>query len=260
MPSLLELQSGFRDALIEGGTAEAAFLGWLVEPAETGRQRLAAYRHGVVGRLIDAIEASYPVVTALVGRPFLREAARQHAAASPSASGDLNEYGEDFSAFLADYPHAAGLPYLPDMARLEWRVQTLATGAEAPSASLADLADLAPQDWPGLVFSVAPHARLDSDWPVGALWRQHQPGGEGEAVDPAEPCRVLIHPHRGRVVVADLSCGEASLLDALAAGARLGEALARAAQAADDFEPGPALQGLSGQGLLLSARLEEETP
>ena len=57
--------------------------------------------------------------------------------AHPSRSGDLNDYGEDFADFLADYPHARELSYLPDVARLEWLVQIVYYAADAPTPDLS---------------------------------------------------------------------------------------------------------------------------
>lgn len=261
MPSLPELQAGFRDALFAGGPAEEALLSWLEEAGSVGRQRLAAYRRSILGRLVDALEATYPVLTALVGRPFLREAARRYALAQPSVSGDLNDYGGDFADFLAAYPHASGLPYLPDVARLEWRVQDVAYGPEAPPPALDELARTAPEDWPELVFTLAPaHARLDSRWPLAAIWRQNQPGQaeddeEEVAVDLSQACHALVWRQGVRIRVEELAAGEAALFDALAAGERLGAALARAAAAEPASAPGPSLQRFAAAGLLLSAEL-----
>ena len=59
---------------------------------------------------------------------FFGEAARQYIVGHPSLSGDLNDYGGEFAQFLAAYPHAADLPYLPDVARLEWAINNLRPG------------------------------------------------------------------------------------------------------------------------------------
>ncbi|HSW81885.1 MAG TPA: DNA-binding domain-containing protein, partial [Usitatibacter sp.] len=86
-------------------------------PADAG---VAVYRASVAANFSAALAATYPVVRRLVGEAFFAEAARRFVLSHASASGDLTEYGAGFPAFLAAYPHASALEYLPDVARLEW--------------------------------------------------------------------------------------------------------------------------------------------
>ena len=180
MPALRELQAAFRDAMLDPA-AEAAVLGRLEEDAGTGRRRLAAYRNSILGNLIGALAATYPVVERIVGTAFFREAARRYVETHPSVSGDLNDYGGDFAPFIADYPHAHELAYLPDVARLEWRVQGVYYAADAPSADLALLAEIPPGRYGELRFACDPaHARLDSPWPLDAIWQVNREGYAGD--------------------------------------------------------------------------------
>lgn len=255
MPSLLELQQAFREAVFRPEHGETALLPWLLEGKEVGRQRLKAYRRSIISRLIDTLEASYPVLNQLVGRPFLREAARQYALITPSASGDLNDYGESFADFLASYPHAVDLPYLPDVARLEWRVQAVAVGPDNPLPDLAALASLAPEDWSNLRFKLAPsHARLNSSWAVGDIWRMHQSEAGEAPTELVTPCHILVRRAGTAVVVEDLTPGAACLLDGLAAGLSLGDGLEQAAALDPEFDPA-VLRAFVARGLLVAAEI-----
>lgn len=257
MSALRELQSRFRAAIVEGD--EAPLLPALVEPAEVARRRLAAYRRSVFGNLTGALSATYPVVEAIVGDAFFREAARRYVLACPSASGDLDDYGGDFAAFLETYPHAAELPYLPDVARLEWQVQMVYYAADAAPADLSLLTAAPPARYAELCFELASdHARLDSRWPLADIWRVNQPGHVGAmAVDFSVGARLLIVRVAGHVRVEALAAGEAAFFDALATGQTLAAANAAgvAAESATEtgFDPGPALQRLAALGLLLRA-------
>ncbi|NTV12306.1 MAG: DUF2063 domain-containing protein [Zoogloea sp.] len=255
MPTLTELQAAFSAAVFQAGPAEQTLLSALEEEDATGLRRLAAYRRSIMGNLLNALEATYPVVAAIVGGPFFREAARQYVAATPSRSGDLNEYGGGFADFLAAYPHAAGLPYLPDVARLEWVVQAVYYAADAPAPDLSALATRAPADWDGLVFEVAGTCRrLDSRWPLVDIWTVNQPGYSGAMeVDFSRPARALVLRRGGRVHVETLTAGEAALFDRLAAGDTLATSLAAAATDTN-FDPAAALQRLARDGLLLGTR------
>ena len=76
--------------------------------------------------------------------------------AQPSPSGDLNDYGGAFADFLAAYPHAVELPYLADVARLEWLVQAVYYAADAGPADLSALAATPPERCGELRFALAP--------------------------------------------------------------------------------------------------------
>jgi len=59
--------------------------------------RARLYRDNALATLSGALAATYPVVRRLVGDAFFGEAARRHALAVPSRSGDLNAYGGTFA-------------------------------------------------------------------------------------------------------------------------------------------------------------------
>src|SRR5205814_1248125 len=103
----------------------------------------AIYRRNVLANLHDALAAAYPVVRRLVGDAFFRELAERFARAHPSASRDLHRYGKPLPQFIADYAPAVGLPYLADVARLEWAVAQAFHAASARAFDYAALAAVA---------------------------------------------------------------------------------------------------------------------
>lgn len=82
--------------------------------------RFAVYRNNVIFSLIDALADSFPVVQMLVGETFFRAMAREFAYQYPPRSPVLAQYGADFPGFIGDFQPAASLPYLADVARLEY--------------------------------------------------------------------------------------------------------------------------------------------
>ena len=91
---------------------------------------IAPYRHSIRRNYRNALGATYRVVKRLVGEPFFNAAVDAYVAAHPSGCADLNVYGDRFDRFLADYPPARTLPYLPDVARLEWAIDRVHNAAE----------------------------------------------------------------------------------------------------------------------------------
>ncbi len=83
--------------------------------------RLSIYRNNSRAVRASALEENYPAIRSLVGPDFFGAAARRYAAANPSRSVDLNQYGADFPEFLRQLPGLiAETPYIVDVARFEW--------------------------------------------------------------------------------------------------------------------------------------------
>lgn len=88
------------------------------DPAEVPR-RLAVYRNNVRHGLIEALRRCFPAVERLVGPEFFAAMAGVFAAALPPRSPVLHDCGDMLSSFVGRFPPAAGLAWLPDVARLE---------------------------------------------------------------------------------------------------------------------------------------------
>lgn len=219
------------------------FAAALAAPAQCRDPGLAVYANAVRANYRNALRASYPVVCALTGTPFFHAAVDAFAAAHPSRCGDLNVYGGEFGDFLAAYPHAAALPYLPDVARLEWAQDEAARAADAGDSPARVLAALAAVDAAKLAacrLHLPPSCRLlRSDHPVLRIWQVHQDGFAGDPqVDlDAGPDFLLVRRHGEDVGIERVPPGEFAWLAALAGGADLAGALdaAHAADAAFDF-------------------------
>src|SRR5260370_23822662 len=84
--------------------------------------RLSIYRNTLYGTLTNALRLSYPAVHRLVGAEFFEASAQKFIEDEPPRGAYLDDYGAGFPDFLARFPAAASVPYLPDVARLEWAV------------------------------------------------------------------------------------------------------------------------------------------
>jgi len=159
---------------------QRAFLASLFAPSPSGDAGVEIYRRGALANLSGALAATYPVVLRLVGESFFGEAARQHALAHPSTSGNLDDYGAGFADFLAAYPHARELPYLADVAELEWAWHEVYHEADTVSLDPALLQQVPPAQQMHLGLQLAPAARLvSSAYPILRIWQAHQ--GEADA-------------------------------------------------------------------------------
>ena len=89
----------------------------------TAKEALRIHRNTVLGALVGALRISFPTVDALVGEDFFDQAAALFAQAEPPRSAGLAGYGAGFAVFLANFPPCAGLPYLADVARLDFAIE-----------------------------------------------------------------------------------------------------------------------------------------
>ena len=267
MLSLADLQRAMATALL-GGDAEAVSAG-VAPDALAPEARLAIYRHHVRTSLTAVLKDAYPVVCRLVDDRFFDYAADAYIRAEPPAEPRLFVYGGGFADFLADFPPCHGLPYLPDVARLEWALHMAyhAPAVHAPEgAALAGvLATLTGDETVRLVFAVDPSVRyLASPYPVDRIWCANQPGADPEASVELDAGSVHLEVRRtqDQAMFRSLPLGEWTLRARLAAGRSLEDSAAEASTADAELNLAGALRALFAQGLLVDFTLtpvQEET-
>ncbi|MDR3413641.1 MAG: DNA-binding domain-containing protein [Formivibrio sp.] len=222
--------------------------------SEKTRPALSAYRNNVRENRVTSLASSYPTVCALVGNEFFEATARVYCERNPSASANLHEDGEPFPAFLASFPPVSDLPYLPDVARLDWALHrshyapdvAALPGEALASLPLADFANATPVLHPAMTLVQS------WEWPIGSILDYHHggplPGGSkgGEAV-------WVWRDHWQCVTPAEAAC----LLRWLG-GQRIEEGLLAASDVDAEFDSAPLLTQLLGNGLITDIRLGEK--
>lgn len=209
-------------------------------------KRFAVYRNNVVVGLVDALADSYPVVQALVGEEFFRAMADVFVCQAPPRSPVLAWYGDGFAEFIEAFPPAEGLPYLADVARLEWRRVESWHAADVAAMPITQLTTLLADalHLPALRFALHPALRVvTSAHPVVSLWAAHQADDPGAALGNINmgsgEAALLIRPDLD-VEIVRIEPGAAAFVRHLLAGETFGTA---AAAAAEDFDL-PATLGL----------------
>ncbi|BBH13987.1 HvfC/BufC N-terminal domain-containing protein [Chromobacterium haemolyticum] len=218
---------------------------------------LAVYRNNYRVGLIDTLAFIYPVCRQLVGGDFFTGLARVFIGGHPSLSGNLHLYGAAFGDFVAGFEHARELPYLADVARLEWRVHRAYYAADAAPADSAALAAFPQQRWGELKLRPLPDvAALLSPWPAASIWLAHQRQPVELNVDlHSQPEAMLIYRLQGRVQVEIVGAGLAALLQAFRDGATLEAAVEQALAAEADFDLQTGLLRLFQQRLIQDVTL-----
>ena len=243
MPSLRELQLKFVATLLDpAGNYAAAHV---IDSAIPAHERIGFYRNNVVSNFRDTLRTVYPVIERLVGAPFFDRAADRYMRVHPSASGDLNRFGEHFADFVETWPPARELPYLADVARLEWLVEESFHAADRDSLRLSDLAAVPPDRREMLTFDLHPSSRLlASAYPIHRIWQVNQPDARRDApVDLAEGgVFLLVRRHGHEVAIETLDHAGFCMLSLFAAGRNLDEASRYAASVQPGFDLAAFLQ------------------
>ena len=181
MTPLRELQRDLRAALL--GADDAAAAAAVRDDGLSGAARLGIYRHHVFVTLTAALAAAFPVVCRLVDERFFGYAADRYIRTEPPAGPCLFAYGATFPAFLAEFPPCHALPYLADVARLEWAMQRALDAPDATPLAADALRSAPPERACDLIFTLDPSvALLASPWPIDRIWRANQPAAESVKV------------------------------------------------------------------------------
>ena len=234
---LRDLQDAFRRGVFVGDERDAVAL--IRRSGITPEQRLSIYRNNTYGSLINVLQAAYPVVCRLVGERFFRYAARGFVAGSPPTAPRLSAYGGGLGDYLAGFEPARSVPYLADVARLEWARHEAYFAADAVPIAPVALQAVAPERYAGLRFDLHPSVRLvSSPFAVLSIWRANQP--ENETVPRVDPRaggeRAMAIRPNVQVELVPLAVGDWTLVCELATGASLEEAVAVAGAAEPTFD------------------------
>lgn len=166
----------FHEAVLGADTTQLATL--LTHEGAPARERIEIYREHCIESLTGALGEVYSVTRRLVGDELFRQLARVHIDVRPPRDPRLSRYGDDLAATLARLDACAGLPYLADVARLEWAVHEANEAAESTVAVEESPAaiDLAAVLVDAEVTFIPSFRLLRSAWRIDEIWRAHQRG------------------------------------------------------------------------------------
>ena len=225
-PSLPELQRAFAAALVDADAP--APTPWIAARGIDPAARLAIYRNAGYAIHVEALEAVFPAVRALVGAGCFDGLATRYTARRGSDDGNLQGFGRDFPGFVRAQPETAAFPWLFDVARLEWlRQETLLAAQDVSVPAPQLLQDLQQAADESIHLCLQPHVRvLVTGVPVLELWTwAQQPHGDAPNLHGSGQC-VLLWRRDTRVHMQALDADRAAFVQALCRGQWLADALA----------------------------------
>jgi hypothetical protein len=168
MPTLLEAQREMRGSLLNGDyRAMGTMLSEGVSP-----DTINIYRNTFLMSLTKALRLSYPVIERLVGDEFFEATAQRYVIERPPEIAHLDRYGGAFAKFLLNFDPVAALPYLADVAKLEWAITCALHAPDESPLDLQKLSVVSPEDQGSIRFIGHPSIRLlHLDYPADSIWR-----------------------------------------------------------------------------------------
>jgi hypothetical protein len=225
---------------------QLAFARRVFGPGRAVSPREQIYRNNVFISLTGALADVYPVVRRLVGERYFAQLARRYVRIHPSRSGNLHDFGRQMSRFLGELHDLKNLPYLPDIAALEWACHGAFHAGEAAPLDFARLADVE-----NAKAALHPAVRLvASRYPVLAIWEANQADDPGVIDLDAGIDWLVVFRRDLEVQILSASAGEFALLAALHDDRSLGEACATALAAEPALDLAATMRRLAINNLL----------
>ncbi|MGE3319512.1 MAG: putative DNA-binding domain-containing protein [Candidatus Berkiella sp.] len=216
MLPLVDLQQYFKSSIFNDH--EVKLYSLIVEGKLDAKKRLQIYRNNIFISLTESLNNVYPTVFSLVGEDYFKALAKEYIIQYPSTSGDLHTFGDRFSDFLSIFSPVKSIPYLPDVASLEWAAHQAFHAAKCMPFDFKKLEVVYEKKYGELKFKLNTSAQLLAfNFPVLHIWRicQVENKDKNEIVNLSEGAeKVLVLRRKREVCYEKLSEGEFSLLSA----------------------------------------------
>ncbi len=194
-----------------------------------GISRLSVYAHGYQARLRQALAEVYESVHQVLGTGAFSELVDSYARRFPSRDYNLNFSGRHLPEFLVNSLWVQRLPFLADLAQLEWQVCQAFHAISYPPITPASLHGQSFEDWHRVRFIFQPSVSLvRSAWPILDIWEvRHRPRSEVNIDLVERPHNVVVSRSELQVRCQLVNLPQAILLEALLAGQTLDETCER---------------------------------
>ncbi len=165
-------------------TSQENFLNHIKNPAlSSGAKGFGIYYNNWRLGLTKVLGHHFPVCKRLVGDRFFQGMSEEYIKTHPSIYFSLNDYGVDFSDFIMQFTPAASLPYLSDVAKLEWAIHRALIGESSTEYNPQALSDLlsSPEKQKKFQFGLTKNGTLISSiYPIHRIWETNQADYEGD--------------------------------------------------------------------------------
>ncbi|MDA8870118.1 DNA-binding domain-containing protein [Rhizobiaceae bacterium] len=156
-------------------------------------KRFSVYRNNRASTLIEALSDNFPLCQAIVGERFFEAMAQVFAREHPPTSPILFHFGQDFAAFADAFEPAESVPYLADVARLEWAWLQAFHARDVTPTVAASMSRIEPEALEHAFLTLHPALTvLRSSYPVVSIVARLRAGSDLKGLDMAENEDALI--------------------------------------------------------------------
>ena len=133
----------------------------LLAPSQfTPTQLINLYRNNFIISLKQLLEQLFPVTQALVGRDYFTQTSGQFIHQCALKEAHLNHYGSQFVTFLEQLNALEAMPFIAQMAAMEWHLDRISHICYEPRFDFNGLAQVATIDYLNLQFNLASSCEL----------------------------------------------------------------------------------------------------
>lgn len=202
--------------------------------------RLQIYRNNVIGSLAVAMQLTYPLIVILTGESFAENVMRSFVRENPPREACLARYGEGFDEYIESYEPARGLPYLADVARLEWAMNESFYARDDSALDPSDLQNVPGSELADMALRLRSSVRLmESRWPLPAIreFCLQEKRDESQTLDLDQgSCKVMVYRPFLSAEIELLDPAEYDFLKGVSEGSPLGDILESVLQTHPDFD------------------------
>lgn len=224
-PSLRDLQHRMATLVLDPGDGADLDLLFRVPRGVPALDRLRVYAGGYPARLHAALEDAFPAVAHVVGHGAFDALTRRYVRERPPLYYNINDAGAGFSGFLRADALTSGLPFLPDLAELEWSIVEAFNAELRPALDASRIASSAIDDWDRVILRLQPGMRvLTSAWPIREIWEARATPIEAIDIDlEGRGDHVLVYRAGFHPCCESIEPGEAFALGEIRRGRALGD-------------------------------------
>jgi hypothetical protein len=147
----------------------------------SSKQHFVIYQNSIRGIHQKALQEIYPVCNKLVGDDFFIAMINEYIMQTDFIFSDLEEYGSTLPEFISEFTPAKALPYLSDVAQLEWAWHRVFHAEENKTLDLNKLSACYAAHGESILFLLQPESHLlSSNFPIHRIWEMNQNGFTGD--------------------------------------------------------------------------------
>lgn len=196
------------------------------------RQRLGTtiYRNNHRHAYTTVLRETFPVVEQLVGEAFFKAMALEYLRSNPPASRVIRTYGKNFPQFIAGFEPAGTLPFLANVARIEFSRLQIFHQQASPGMDPLLISQRLGENLDHIHFILSPAlALIRTEDGAISIWRHHH-----QAINTGEQKRLRLKPAKEhlafsrpdiRILDTPLDQDQFEILSALQDGQSLSSAL-----------------------------------